>query len=104
MSKESVLVQLQENVKIIYHKAVDADKQLAELREQKKAGYAQVFAGDSAFKNHSDTFLPYLEELAADLQEIQTDDENHYKKLLPSIVVKIELLFKMLTSFKTNLK
>ncbi|MCP4322587.1 MAG: hypothetical protein GY951_18245 [Psychromonas sp.] len=104
MSKESVLIQLQENVKIIYHKAVDADKQLATLREQKKATFSQVFASDSAFKNHSDTFLPYVEELAADLQEIQTDDEEHYKKLLPNIVVKIELLFKMLSSLKSNLK
>jgi len=103
MSKESVLLQLQENVKIIYHKAVDADKLLADLREQKKATFSQVFASDSAFKNHSDTFLPYVEELAADLQEIQTDDEDHYKKLLPSIVVKIELLFKMLGSLKANL-
>ncbi|WP_022940897.1 hypothetical protein [Psychromonas hadalis] len=104
MSKESVLKQLQENLKIIYHKAVDADKQLQQLRSQKKAGFAHIFAADGAFKNHSDTFLPYVEELAADLQEIQTDDEDHYKKLLPNIVVKIELLFKMLSSLKNNLK
>ena len=104
MSKETVLKHLQENVKIIYHKAVDADKQIELLRENKKAGFAQIFSADSAFKNHSDTFLPYVEELAADLQEIQTDDEDHYKKLLPNIVVKIELLFKMLTTFKSNLK
>lgn len=103
MSKESVLIQLQENVKIIYHKAVDADKMLAQLREQKKAGFSQIFAADTAFNKHSDTFLPYVEELAADLQAIQTDDEEHYKKLLPNIVVKIELLFKMLNSFKANL-
>ena len=104
MSKETVLKHLQENVKIIYHKAVDADKQIELLRENKKAGFAQIFSADTAFKNHSDTFLPYVEELAADLQEIQTDDEDHYKKLLPNIVVKIELLFKMLTTFQSNLK
>jgi len=104
MSKETVLKHLQENVKIIYHKAVDADKQLEQLRADKKAGFAQIFTADTAFKNHSDTFLPYVEELAADLQAIQTDDEDHYKKLLPNIVVKIELLFKMLATFKSNLK
>ncbi|WP_435236426.1 hypothetical protein ACR30L_02255 [Psychromonas sp. PT13] len=104
MSKESVLEQLQENVKIIYHKAVDADKKLAVLREQKKASFAQIFSADTAFKNHADTFLPYVEELAADLQSIQVDDEDHYKKLLPGIVTKIELLLKMLTAFNTNLK
>ena len=104
MSKENVLIQLQDNVKIIYHKAVDADKQLALLREQKQASFAQIFSDDSVFKNHSTTFLPYVEELAADLQEIQTDNEAHYKTLLPAIVIKIELLLKMLNAFKDNLK
>lgn len=104
MSKERVLEQLRENVKIIYHKAVDADKQLELLRKQEKAAFAQIFTEDSEFKNHSTTFLPYVEELAADLQAIQTDDEDHYKTLLPAIVVKIELLFKTLNAFKKNLK
>lgn len=104
MSKENVLKQLQENLKIIYHKAVDADKQLELLRQQQKTAFTQIFTYDSAFKNHSTTFLPYVEELAADLQEIQTDNEEHYKTLLPAIVVKIELLFKTLNSFKNNLK
>jgi primosomal protein N'' len=103
MSKERVLEQLHDNLKIIYHKAVDADKQLELLRQQKKAGFTQIFSSDTAFKNHANTFLPYVEELAADLQEIQTDDEDHYKALLPDIVVKIELLLKMLNSFKKNL-
>ena len=103
MSKETVLKHLQENVKIIYHKAVDADKKLMLLREQKKASFAQIFSADTAFKNHADTFLPYVEELAADLQEIQTDNEEHYKTLIPVIMIKIELLFKMLSAF-VNLK
>jgi len=104
MSKETVLKHLQENVKAIYHKAVDADKQIELLREHQKAGFKQVFSADSPFRTHSDKFLPYVEELAADLQEIETDDEEHYKKLLPSIVTKIELLFKMLSTLKSNLK
>jgi len=104
MNKESVIKQLQENIKIIYHRAVDADKQLELLRQQKKAGFAQIFSNDSAFKNHSTTFLPYIEELAADLQEIQTDNDDHYHTLIPAIVVKIELLFKTLQAFKSNLK
>jgi primosomal protein N'' len=104
MNKESLIKQLQENIKIIYHRAIDADKQLEQLRQQKKAGFAQIFTNDSAFKNHSTTFLPYVEELAADLQAIQTDNDEHYKTLIPAIVVKIELLFKTLKAFKDNLK
>ena len=104
MSKESVQAQLQENIKIIYHRAVDADKALEDLRKQKIAGFAHIFADDTPFTNHADTFLPYVEELAADLQAIQTDTEEHYATQLPAIVVKIELLFKMLNAFKENLK
>jgi len=104
MSRESVQAQLQENIKTIYHRAVDADKALDELRKQKIAGFAQIFADDTPFTNHADTFLPYVEELAADLQAIQTDSDEHYATQLPAIVVKIELLFKMLNAFKENLK
>jgi len=104
MSQESVIKHLQENIKIIYHRAVDADKQIELLRKHEKASFSQIFSADSVFKNHSTTFLPYVEELAADLQEIQTDNEEHYKTLIPSIVIKIELLFKTLNAFKSNLK
>lgn len=104
MSKEKVQAQLQENIKIIYHRAVDADKMLIELRKQETAGFAHIFSNDTPFNHHANTFLPYVEELAADLQAIQTDDETHYKKLLPAIVVKIELLFKTLNAFNSNLK
>jgi len=104
MSKESVQAQLQENIKLIYHRAVDADKALEELRKQKVAGFAHIFADDTPFKSHASTFLPYVEELAADLQAIQTDSEEHYATQLPAIVVKIELLFKMLNAFKENIK
>ncbi len=104
MSKEKVVEQLQENLKVVYHKAVDADKKLVLLREQNKAAFAQIFTQDTAFKNHSTTFLPYVEELAADLQAIQTDEGEHYKTMLPEIVVKLELLFKTLITFKENLK
>jgi len=104
MSKETILKHLQDNVRAIYHKAVDADKQIEQLREQKKAGFKQIFSAETAFRNHSDTFLPYVEELAEDLNEFEGADEEQYQALLPNIVLKIELLFKMLMTFKSNLK
>ncbi|RBW46850.1 hypothetical protein DS885_06275 [Psychromonas sp. B3M02] len=104
MSKESVQAQLQENIKIIYHRAVDADQALAELRKQKNATFAHIFAEDTPFKQHANTFLPYVEELAADLQAMQVEDDEQYKVQLPALVVKIELLFKTLNAFKEKLK
>lgn len=104
MSKESVQAQLQENIKIIYHRAVDADKALLELRQQKIAAFEHIFSNETPFSNHSDTFLPYVEELAADLQAIQTETDEGYQKKLPLIVIKIELLFKTLNAFKEKLK
>lgn len=102
MPKQRVVKQLQENIKIIYHKAVDADKQLQALREQKKAVFEQIFSTDTIFRDHSNTFLPYVEELAADLQAIETAADDSYQQLLPEIVIKIELLFKMLNSLKAS--
>jgi len=104
MSKESVQAQLQENIKIIYHRAVDADQALIALRKEKTASFEHIFANDTPFTNHSNTFLPYVEELAADLQAIQSDSEENYQSKLPAIVVKIELLFKTLNAFKDKLK
>lgn len=102
MPKQRVVKQLQENIKIIYHKAVDADKQLQVLREQKKAAFEQIFSAETIFQNHANTFLPYVEELAADLQAIETAADDKYQQLLPEIVIKIELLFKMLNSLKAS--
>ena len=104
MSKENVVEQLQENIKVIYRKAVDADKQLELLRADKKASFAQIFSNDTIFTNHATTFLPYVEELVADLLAIQENSEDNYKTLLPAVVTKIELLFKMLEAFSKNLK
>ena len=100
MPKQSIVEQLQENIKIIYHKAVDADKHLIAMRSQRKAGFSQVFSDDTIFRQHASTFLPYVEELAADLQTIETEGESSYQKRLPEIVLKIELLFKTLNSLK----
>ncbi len=104
MSQQNVIKQLQENLKLIYHRAVDADKQLEQLRKTDKGKFAQIFSNDSAFKVHADTFLPYVEELAANLQAIQTDNADHYQTLLPPIIVKIELMFKTLNAFKESMK
>lgn len=100
MSKQSIVEQLQENIKIIYHKAVDADKHLMVMRSQEKATFSKVFTEETIFRQHASTFLPYVEELAADLQAIETDSEDSYQKRLPEIVLKIELLFKTLNSLK----
>lgn len=103
MSKQRVAKQLQDHIKLIYHKAIDADKKLKGLREQKKATFSQVFAAETVFRNHSNTFLPYVEEITIDLHSITTGTDEDYQKLLPRLVIKIELLFKMLNSLK-NLK
>ncbi|WP_094751507.1 hypothetical protein [Psychromonas sp. CD1] len=104
MSKENVLKLLQENVKKIYHLAVEADKQLAHLHGDKKNSFTHIFKQQSAFKNQASTFLPYVEELVADLQAIQIEDDTQFQTLLPNIIVKIELLFKTLDSFKVQLE
>ncbi len=103
MDKSNLVKSLQENLQLIYRQSVDADKQLTQLREIDKAKFGTVFA-DQHFRTKADTFLPYVEELAADLLAIQEAEGEQYKKLAPYLVIKIELVFKTLSAFKAGLK
>ena len=104
MSKQKIVKQLQANIKIIYHRAIDADEKLKLFRTNKQAKFAHVFSKETPFKAHFPIFLPYVEEVALDLQAIQNSEEPHYKEGLSKLLTKMELLFKTLDSFKTNSK
>lgn len=91
--------QLIENISIILKKSLSADATLANLREQKKASFKAIFTTDSSFVSSADTFQPYVEEIANDLVEWQT---NKDQSLLIALVKKIEQLFTVLANFEQS--
>lgn len=99
MSK-AIEQQLIENISLILKKALTADATLADLRENKKAGFEAIFKKDAAFSCSANTFQPYVQEIADDLLHWQANKEQ--QTLLIPLVKKIEQLFTVLAGFEQS--
>ncbi len=91
--------QLIENISVILKKSLTADATLADLREHKKASFNAIFTADSPFKSSTNTFQPYVEEVADDLLQWQASKDQG---LLIALVKKIEQLFTVLANFEQS--
>lgn len=104
MNQQKILQQIQLSLKDAYHKAVDADHLLQSQKEQGNAKFQQIFNKESPFRIESDTFLPYIEELAGDLLLLQeAEDEPHFVALLQPLINKLNLLLKVMQQLKGEL-
>lgn len=92
--------QLIENISVILKKSLTADATLADLRENKKAGFEAIFKEDAGFTCTADTFQPYVQELADDLLHWQ--ENKSQQELLIPLVKKIEQLFTVLAGFEQS--
>jgi len=90
--------QLIENISLILKRSLTADATLADLRENKKAGFEAIFKKDAAFNCSANTFQPYVEEVADDLLAWQANKTQ--QQLLIPLVKKIEQLFTVLAGFE----
>ena len=96
-----VLASLNENMQMIYRKAVDADNALDKLQSDGTGKFAAIFPEESIFTIKSRRFLPYVQEVTNDIETLKSDDEDAQKQL-PVIVKKIELLLATLIEFKQH--
>lgn len=98
-----VISALNENLQLIYRKAIDADTALDQLQATGKGKFNTIFSEDTPFTSRSKRFKVYVEEVAADVASIQTESgeliEAQQQKL-PDIVKKLELLLTTLAQFK----
>ena len=101
---QSVLDKLTENMQLIYRRAIDADKALAQLQSSGQGKFAHIFNEDAGFEVQSKRFMPYVEELGKDIASLASADAPTLQSQLPVIVKKLELLMKTLATFQTSLK
>lgn len=106
-----IIEALNENLKVIYRKAVDADAALNSLQHAGKGKFDSIFAAESGFETRSKRFVPYVEELAGEIagvasaeQDMKDAEQDHINTALPSIVKKIQLMLNTLEQFKKTLK
>lgn len=96
---DAINQQLIDNISIILKKSLSADATLADLREQKKAGFSAIFTKESGFECQANTFQPYVQEVADDLLIWQNGQSQ---QVLVNLVKKIEKLFQILAQFEQS--
>lgn len=101
---DALIEKLNENLRVIYRKSVDADAALNQLKQQGKGKFQNIFAANSGFTTSSQRFQPYVEEVAGDVAMLAEASEEKVKEALPSIVKKLELLLTTLSQFQDSLK
>lgn len=98
---DAVLDKLNENLQVLYRKALDADKALDQLSGQGKAKHKAIFPAEAGFTTSSERFAPYIAELSEDIAALQqVADEEERNQTLSAVVKKMEALFVTLAQFK----
>lgn len=95
---------LGENMQVIYRKAIDADQALAQIQQGGQGKFQNIFKADAGFAVASKRFMPYVEELGAEIAALSEQDPQVLEQLLPGIVRKMELLLTTLSQFKDTLR
>ena len=99
----SVVQALNDNLRVIYRKSVDADTALNSLQAQGKGKFNTIFAEGSGFETRSKRFGPYVEELAGEVSVLVEADKEAITSALPLLVKKIEIMLSTLEQFKKTL-
>ena len=102
---ENLISSLEQNLKELYRKAIDADSHINELKKQGHGKFEAVFKDDKLFTTKADKFMPYLEETAEQILELKSKDlsEPANQEQLETVVKKLHLLHTTLSEFKTAL-
>lgn len=105
MSKQQTIIEaLNDNLRLIYRKAVDADAALQKLQSSGKGKFNTIFAEDAGFAANSKRFGPYVEELAGEVAGLVDASEAQFAQALPKLVKKIETMLTTLEQFKHSVK
>lgn len=96
---DNLLNQLDENLKELYRKAVDADALLDSLQQQGQAKHQRIFANSSLFQAVSNRFMPYLAETAEQVAAIRHSQQFN-TATLQRVVQQMQLLHKTLAELR----
>ncbi|MBE0366393.1 prephenate dehydrogenase [Pseudoalteromonas sp. MMG013] len=95
----AVIEKLNENLKVVYRQALDADKKLDELQQQGHGKFKALFTEEAGFTFEAKRFKPYVLDVAADVEALSHHEELDQHKLTLA-VTKLQNLLKLLATFK----
>ncbi|WP_396588906.1 hypothetical protein [Bermanella sp. R86510] len=95
-----VFQRIEEALKAIIPFAQQADEIIEELNAEDKAKFTAIFPKHSLFRVEANRFLPYIEELDHDYQNLPSDVQDPaFEPLLTDLVKKMERLQMILQQF-----
>lgn len=95
---ESIIEQLNANLKIVYRQSLDADKKLDDLQQQGHGKFKSLFPADAGFDFEAKRFKPYVLDVAADVESLSSGEFTEQK--LKSTVLKLQQILQLLATFK----
>ena len=103
---ENLINSLEENLKELYRKAIDADAQIDALKAQGHGKFETIFKSDAPFQAEAKKFMPYLEETAEEILAIKESglDAEQNKQQIEQVVVKLHQLHKTIAEFNQAVK
>lgn len=97
---DTLLNQLDDNLKELYRKALDADALLDSLQQQGHAKHQRIFADSKIFTVTSNRFMPYLAETAEQVAAIRQSQQFN-TATLQRVVQQLKQLHTTLAEFRT---
>lgn len=97
---DTLLDQLDDNLKELYRKALDADALLDNLQQQGHAKHQRIFADHALFQASSNRFMPYLAETAEQVAAMRQSQQFN-TATLQRVVKQMKQLHQTLAEFRT---
>ncbi len=103
---ENLINSLEDNLKELYRKAVDADNLINELKKQGHGKFTAIFPEQNLFEINANKFMPYLEHTAEQILKLKESEGSAEQNQaeIELIVKKLHLLHTTLADFKAALK
>ncbi|KKL22404.1 hypothetical protein LCGC14_2435770 [marine sediment metagenome] len=95
---DSIIEQLNTNLKIVHRQSLDADKKLDELQQQGHGKFKALFPADAGFNFEAKRFKPYVLDVAADVESLSRNSLDEEK--LKTTVIKLQQILQLLATFK----
>ncbi|MBU2968827.1 MULTISPECIES: hypothetical protein [unclassified Pseudoalteromonas] len=95
-----VIEQLNNNLKVLYRQALDADNQLDTLQKNGHAKFSALLK-DPAFSFDAKRFKPYILDIASAVETLSKQDDLD-TALLESTVVKLQKIHQLLANFNSK--
>ena len=96
---DTLLNQLDDNLKELYRKAIDADAMLDNLQQQGHGKHQRIFADNTLFQASSNRFMPYLAETAEQIAAMRQSQQFN-TATLERVVKQLKHLHQTLATFR----